>query len=72
MMMDSVTDPLMNFYNDNSIGENFLFTKDDPLGPLDLDLSIGSPNLLDQDTLSSMADNPGLISIFFVRSFRLK
>lgn len=62
MMMDSIADPFLNLYNDGpmaSIGESLLFSNDDHLGGIDLDLPIPSPSKFEQETLSSMTDNPG-------------
>lgn len=62
MMMDSIADPFLNLYNDgtmSTIGESLLFSNDDHLGGIDLDLPIPSPSKFEQETLSSMTDNPG-------------
>lgn len=62
MMMDSIGDPFLNLYNDGqipSIPENLLFTNDDNLGGIDLDLPIPSPIKFEQETLSNMTENPG-------------
>lgn len=62
MMMDPVADPFLNLYNDGpipSISESLLFTNDDNLGSIDLDLPLNSPNKIERETLSDMASNPG-------------
>jgi hypothetical protein len=60
-MMDSIADPFLNFYNDGqipSIPDSLLFSNDDNLSGIDLDLPITSPSKFEQETLSSMTDNP--------------
>lgn len=62
MMMDSVADPFLNLYNDGqipSIPESLLFSSVDHLGGIDLDIPLPSPSKFEQETLSSMTDNPG-------------
>ncbi len=62
MMMDSIADPFLNIYNDGqipSIPDNLLFSNDDTLNGIDLDLPITSPSKFEQETISSMTDNPG-------------
>jgi hypothetical protein len=62
MMMDSVADPFLNLYNDGqipSISDSLLFSNDDNFGGIDLDLPISSQNKFEQETISSMTDNPG-------------
>ena len=64
--MDLVADPFLNLYNDGpvpSIAESLLFTNDDNLGSIDLDLPLNSPNKVEQETLSALASNPGKRSI---------
>ena len=61
MMMDPITDPFLNF-NDgqiSSIPDNLLFSNDENLGGIDLDLPLSSPIKFEQETISSMTDNPG-------------
>ncbi len=61
-MMDPIADPFLNLYNDGqipSISESLLFSNDDNLGGIDLDLPITSPNKFEQETISNMTDNPG-------------
>lgn len=60
--MDSVADPFLNLYNDGqipSIPESLLFSNDDHLGGIDLDIPLPSPSKFEQESLSSMTDNPG-------------
>jgi hypothetical protein len=62
MMMDSIADPFLNIYNDGqipSIPESLLFSNDDTLGGIDLDLPISSPNKFEEETISNMTENPG-------------
>ena len=62
MMMDSIADPFLNLYNDGqmtSIPDSLLFTNDDNLGMIDLDLPMASPTKLEQEAISNMTDNPG-------------
>ncbi len=62
MMMDSIADPFLNLYNDGqipSITDSLLFSNDDNLGGIDLDLPITSPSKFEQETISDMTDNPG-------------
>lgn len=62
MMMDPIADPFMNLYNDGqipSITENFLFSTDENLTGIDLDIPIASPNKFEQETISNMTENPG-------------
>ena len=63
MMMDTIGDPFLNLYNDgqiSSIPDSLLFSNDDNLGGIDLDLPITSPNKFEQEALSNMTDNPGI------------
>jgi hypothetical protein len=71
MMMDSIADPFLNLYNDgqmSSLADSLLFSNDDNLGGIDLDLPVTSPT-----TISSLTDNPGkdflptknLFNVFF-------
>ncbi|CAF1198052.1 unnamed protein product [Rotaria magnacalcarata] len=60
MMMDSIVDPFLNLYNDGqipSIPDSLLFSNDDNLGGIDLDLPLPSP-IKFEDTISNMTDNP--------------
>ncbi|CAF0910117.1 unnamed protein product [Adineta ricciae] len=60
MMMDPITDPFLNF-NDgqiSSIPDSLLFSNDENLGGIDLDLPLSSPIKFEQETISSMTDNP--------------
>ncbi len=77
MMMDSIADPFLNLYNDgqmSSLADSLLFSNDDNLGGIDLDLPVTSPTKFEQETISSMTDNPGkdflptknLFNLFFV------
>ena len=59
MMMDPVADPFLNICQDGSIPESLLFSTDDPLGSIDLDLPLHSPAKLGSDPLTEMTDNPG-------------
>lgn len=62
MMMDPIADPLLNLYNDGqipSIPDNLLFSNDDNLGGIDLDLPLSSPLKFEQETISNISDNPG-------------
>ncbi|CAF4833497.1 unnamed protein product [Rotaria socialis] len=61
MMMDSIADPFLNLYNDGqipSIPDSLLFSNDDNLGGIDLDLPVQSPIKFEQETISNMTDNP--------------
>ncbi|CAF2312465.1 unnamed protein product [Rotaria sp. Silwood2] len=61
MMMDPIADPFLSLYNDGqipSIPDSLLFSNDDNLGGIDLDLPFPSPNKFEQETISNMADNP--------------
>ena len=62
MMMDPIADPFLNLYNDGqitSIPDNLLFSTDESLTGIDLDLPITSPNKFEQETISNMTENPG-------------
>ena len=60
--MDHIADPFSNLFNDGqipSISGSLLFSNDDNLGGIDLDLPITSPNKFEQETISNLTDNPG-------------
>lgn len=57
-MMDSIGDPFLNICQDGSMPESLLFTNDDHLGSIDLDLPLNSPNKLGNETLTEMTENP--------------
>ncbi|CAF0964866.1 unnamed protein product [Adineta steineri] len=62
MMMDPIADPFLNLYGDGPIPsllpDNLLFSNDDNLGGIDLDLPLPSPNKFEQETISNMTENP--------------
>jgi hypothetical protein len=61
MMMDPIADPFLNLYNDGlipSIPGSLLFSNDDNLSGIDLDLPITSPSKFEQETISNMTENP--------------
>ena len=62
MMMDPIADPFLNLYNDGqipSIPDSLLFSNDDNLGTIDLDLPLISPYKSEQEVISNITDNPG-------------
>jgi len=62
MMMDPIADPFLNLYNDGqiqSISDSLLLSNVENLTGFDLDLPIPSPNKFEQETISTVTDNPG-------------
>lgn len=61
-MMDPIADPFLNLYNDGqiqSISDSLLLSNVENLTGFDLDLPIPSPNKFEQETISTVTDNPG-------------
>lgn len=61
MMMDPIADPFLNLYNDGqiqSISDSLLLSNVENLTGFDLDLPIPSPNKFEQETISTVTDNP--------------
>lgn len=61
MMMDPITDPFLNLYNDgqiSSISDSILLSNVESLAGFDLDLPIPSPNKFEQETISTVTENP--------------
>lgn len=60
-MDPTIADPFLNFYNDGqiqSISDNLLLSNVENLTGFDLDLPITSPNKFEQETISTVTDNP--------------
>lgn len=77
-MMDPITDPFLNLYNDgqiSSISDSLLLSNVEGLAGFDLDLPIPSPNKFEQETISTVTENPGTMTksnlLFFYSNYLL-